>query len=108
MCITKKLIRFLCWGVIFCFIMTGSVSTLFAAQDPGAPKTPKKAEKLAPNKDILSVQQALNKSGYQVKEDGFMGPKTRSALKEFQKKNGLKPTAKIDKPTLGKLGIKQE
>lgn len=105
----RKLIQCFCWGVIFCFVMTGSVSTLFAAQTPATPKAaPKKVEKPAGNKTTLAVQQALNKAGFQVQEDGLMGPKTKSALKEFQKKNALKATGKIDKPTLDKMGIKQE
>jgi peptidoglycan hydrolase-like protein with peptidoglycan-binding domain len=51
------------------------------------------------------VQTALNNAGFTLQEDGFMGKKTKEALKKFQKENGLKVTGKADKATLAKLGI---
>lgn len=42
-------------------------------------------------KDVSTkdLQRALNEWGYKLKVDGLMGPKTESALLDFQKKNGL-------------------
>lgn len=51
--------------------------------------------------DIAAVQTALNNAGfYQGKVDGKTGPKTRLAIKEFQKANGLKPDSNIGPKTL--------
>jgi len=63
----------------------------------------KSAKKPAPNKDVMQIQEALNKEGFNLKVDGFMGPKTKGVLKEYQKKNRLKVTGKADKATLDKL-----
>jgi peptidoglycan hydrolase-like protein with peptidoglycan-binding domain len=55
---------------------------------------------------IKDVQQALNKEGCKLKVDGRMGKHTRSALKSYQKKNGLKATGEMDEATLAKLNVK--
>ena len=34
-----------------------------------------------------------------------MGPKTRSALRDFQKKEGIKDTGQLDQDTMSKLGV---
>ncbi|MBX3583637.1 MAG: SEL1-like repeat protein [Rhizobiaceae bacterium] len=48
-------------------------------------------------KALKSVQQMLNKSGYDAgSADGVMGGKTRAAITQFQKDNGLAPTGKVD------------
>jgi peptidoglycan hydrolase-like protein with peptidoglycan-binding domain len=58
------------------------------------------------SQEVKSVQEALNKDGYKLTVDGVMGNHTRSALKNFQKKNDLKVTGKPDSQTLAKLDIK--
>lgn len=52
---------------------------------------------------VKKVQTALNKAGYKVKVDGIIGKETRAAVKDFQKKNGLKATGRLDKATQAKL-----
>ena len=48
----------------------------------------------------------LNQKGFNVGEpDGVMGPKTRSALRDFQKKEGIKDTGRLDQDTMSKLGV---
>ena len=54
---------------------------------------------------IISVQKALNKQGFKLKVDGTADPKTRAAIKSFQKQKGLKVTGMADKATLAKLGL---
>ena len=39
--------------------------------------------------------------------DGVMGPKTRQALREFQKKEGLKESGRLDAETMDKLGVQK-
>lgn len=49
---------------------------------------------------IKQIQIALQNAGYDPgKIDGAMGAKTRQAVKDFQKANALKVTAKVDKET---------
>ncbi|MEW9835874.1 peptidoglycan-binding protein [Mesorhizobium marinum] len=48
-------------------------------------------------KAIMTVQQILNKSGYQAgNADGVMGDKTRTAIAQFQMDNGMQATGEID------------
>ena len=106
---TKKLI----YGITFiCFLAfsVGSifivdVKTAFSAQKAAKPLHKKSVKKAMPSEKIRAVQTALNNAGFTLQEDGFMGKKTKEALKKFQKENGLKVTGKADKETLAKLGI---
>ena len=43
-----------------------------------------------PDKETLKLQQQLNQLGYNLVEDGLYGPKTRAAVKKFQRSAGLK------------------
>lgn len=53
---------------------------------------------------VKDAQQALQQAGlYKGKVDGKFGPQTKSAVKEFQKENGLKQTARLDSATMKKL-----
>ncbi|MCX7306205.1 MAG: peptidoglycan-binding protein [Hyphomicrobiales bacterium] len=48
-------------------------------------------------KAIKSVQQVLNKSGYDAgSADGVMGDKTKTAIAQFQKDNGMAATGQVD------------
>ena len=55
---------------------------------------------------VVRVQAALMRLGYYNGDiDGLLGPETRSAITEFQKAKGLRPTGRMDINTLTKLGI---
>jgi peptidoglycan hydrolase-like protein with peptidoglycan-binding domain len=56
-------------------------------------------------KHVEAIQEALNANGEKVSVDGVWGPKTRTALKTFQHRNGLKVTGHPDAATLQKLNI---
>lgn len=57
------------------------------------------------NTSIRSVQAALKAKGYDPGPiDGVMGSKTRAALLQYQKDNGL-PQGQLDVETLGALGV---
>jgi peptidoglycan hydrolase-like protein with peptidoglycan-binding domain len=56
-------------------------------------------------KKIEAIQTALNGSGEQVAVDGRWGPKTRTALADFQKKHGMKPTGRANAATLDELKV---
>lgn len=93
---------------------SGSSMKAVQAATPSKPMAPKPAASM-PNKkttwtkfthaQVMTVQNALTGKGYTVKADGIWGKKTRAALKDFQKKNGLKATGHPDAKTLAALGV---
>ena len=55
---------------------------------------------------VRAVQQALKDKGHDPGDiDGKMGPKTQAALRDYQSKEGLKATGRLDAETMAKLGI---
>ena len=55
---------------------------------------------------VKEVQAALKNKGMDPgPEDGVLGPKTQSALREFQKSNSLQATGRIDEKTASALGV---
>ena len=54
---------------------------------------------------VADIQAKLIEHGAKLKSDGKMGAKTKTALKKFQAKNGLKATGVADRNTLSKLGL---
>ncbi len=53
--------------------------------------------------DVKKLQQELNKKGYNLDVDGQFGSKTQSAVKDYQKKNGLAVDGIVGKNTWGSL-----
>ena len=98
-------------------ILGASITMLFIATTAipvhAETPTPAPAEKAATPKHmhapasahVKAMQEALNKSGANLKVDGFMGKDTRAALKKFQTEHKLKDTGTGDKETLKALGI---
>ena len=56
--------------------------------------------------DVKKLQEALNKNGYSLEVDGKFGPKTQAAVKDYQKKNGLKVDGVVGTKTWGSLTSK--
>jgi serine/threonine protein kinase len=56
--------------------------------------------------EISAAQTKLQRLGYKIARDGILGSKTSSAIKDFQKKNGLEPTGDLDELTSQKLSVK--
>jgi N-acetylmuramoyl-L-alanine amidase len=55
---------------------------------------------------VREVQQALQNKGHDVGAiDGVMGPRTESALRDFQQKQGLTRSGRIDAQTLSALEV---
>src|SRR5262249_8174025 len=55
--------------------------------------------------DIRQVQHVLIERGYSVEVDGRVGPRTRLALIQFQRREGLQATGRIDNRTITSLGV---
>jgi len=73
-----------------------------AASASGAPGA---SPQLTDRNAMLRVQRSLSSRGYKLTEDAIGGPATVAALRDFQEKNGLKPTGQPDPDTLKALGI---
>ena len=56
---------------------------------------------------IRQAQQALDHAGARLKVDGMMGPRTRKALRRFQRAHGLKTTGGLGPRTSHLLGIRE-
>jgi peptidoglycan hydrolase-like protein with peptidoglycan-binding domain len=55
---------------------------------------------------MMAMQRALKDKGFDPGPmDGIAGPRTASALKEYQKSENLAMTGKMDRDTAAKLGI---
>lgn len=52
---------------------------------------------------VYILQEKLTRAGFPAKPDSFFGPKTESAVKEFQRAHGLPDTGKVDQKTLQEL-----
>lgn len=58
----------------------------------------------AMKKAIRNIQGILNQNGYDAgPADGLMGSRTRQAIVDFQKANGLLPTGEVDRALVNKL-----
>jgi hypothetical protein len=61
-------------------------------------------DNLGPN-EIREVQMVLIREGFSIESDGRLGPRTRDALMQFQRRNGLEVTGQIDSRTITSLGV---
>jgi len=57
------------------------------------------------SEEIREVQQVLIQRGFSVEVDGRLGPRTRQALIQFQQRQGLQATGRIDSRTVSELGV---
>lgn len=55
---------------------------------------------------IEQIQTSLANEGYSIRADGVWGPRTASALRQFQQANGLKASGMVDTDTLAALEVK--
>ncbi len=101
----------------------GESVTNIGKKGEGSPDESKASQFVAANKEVLAaargavkddtavmirVQKRLLALGYDIgKPDGKMGPKTKLALRDYQKKNGLKMTQTLDQPTLASLEVQE-
>jgi peptidoglycan hydrolase-like protein with peptidoglycan-binding domain len=76
------------------FAQTGGTESQAPEQEQAAAPAPQKKP------TTKQVQKALG-----IKADGVLGPKTKRALKTYQRRNGLKVTGKADTATLRSLGL---
>jgi peptidoglycan hydrolase-like protein with peptidoglycan-binding domain len=88
---------------------TPSADMPSATTPPSAGMTRPETQSTAPvhlsRTHLRQVQEQLKTAGlYKGEIDGIMGPQTRRAIAQFQEKNGLQGTGKLDRQTLAALG----
>ena len=54
---------------------------------------------------VKLVQQALIFNGFRIKDNGVFGPATKEAVRQFQKKKGIKQTGNVGPITAKALGV---
>lgn len=79
------------------------------AQPATTPATPAAAPQHArpglSRQRIEALQTALDNGGENVPIDGYIGPKTVAAVKDYQQKHNLKATGRFDRATVKALGV---
>ncbi len=93
----------LVFGLVLAAFCAGTAAFAYARVTNKKPLT--KKEVSVTQSLVKSVQQALIDAGYKTTVCGAFGPKTRLALKKYQKRNGLRVTGHIDRATRRKMGI---
>lgn len=58
--------------------------------------------------DVRKLQQALADQGQDVDVDGIWGPNTQTALREFQRQQGIDATGQPDQETLSALDVQTD
>src|SRR5712692_5634361 len=70
-------------------------------------KTTDKMKAKTEKADVMAMQRALKDKGFDPGPmDGRMGPRTKSALTAYQRKEGLTPSGTWDDQTMDKLGVR--
>jgi peptidoglycan hydrolase-like protein with peptidoglycan-binding domain len=95
------------------FAGTATTATSNPPATSGSTKAPQSTAQPAGNKamhraamssdQVRAIQTSLNSNGEHLSVDGKLGPKTVAALKDYQQKQGLKPTGRPDKATMDHL-----
>lgn len=72
------------------------------------PSARQEQQSTAPGVDQATIKQAqekLSSKGHDVQADGVLGAKTQAAVKEFQQKEGIQASGRLDTETLAALGV---
>jgi peptidoglycan hydrolase-like protein with peptidoglycan-binding domain len=86
---------------------TGDAAGKSDTMKSGSTKDPTTRGSMAgKSEQVKAVQQALKDKGHDPGAvDGKMGPKTQAALRDFQSKEGLTASGRLDADTMAKLGV---
>ena len=89
--------------------LTGGAALLSAAPAHAAPMqtgTPARFSTLfKPDVPVIELQEALDANGAKLDIDGMWGPRTKAALKHYQRDHGLVASGELTSPTRASLGL---
>jgi peptidoglycan hydrolase-like protein with peptidoglycan-binding domain len=94
------------WMALSVGSLAATGSSAFAADE--SIQTNANGEVLSHTSTAILQRQLAAHHAYQGKVDGVWGKQTEAALRNFQTKNKLDATGKVDAPTAEKLGVKIE
>jgi peptidoglycan hydrolase-like protein with peptidoglycan-binding domain len=86
----------------------GSAQKQGGMTEPSARQEQPQQQSTAPGVDqgtIKQAQEKLSSKGHDVQADGVLGPKTQAAVKEFQQKEGIQASGRLNQETLAALGV---
>ena len=87
---------------------SGSMGSSDMKSDKGSMKSGRSARGGGDTEQVKAAQEALKDKGMDPgPADGVLGAKTRQALRDFQKKEGLKESGRLDAETMDKLGVQK-
>ncbi len=96
------------WNGLELYGLTTGILADTLAEKGDIPHRPENFEPIR-TETIITMQEILARNGYDIGgSDGKLGPKTRAALREFQKKNSLNQDGYPNRDTLVKLNSYQK
>ena len=106
MSINKLGITLLSGFLIFATAVMATTQSTTPPQDQSTKKQTTAHKDTASKDDIRNAQQALKDKGtYKGPVDGTMNAETKKALRDFQQKNNLEATGKLNHETMTALGV---
>lgn len=106
MTILKSLAVVVASGTLSVFATTPANAAGDKAGGPSAQTMPAGGSSVSVASDersVRQIQRQLNTAGYEVGVDGVWGPGTESALRSFQREQGITPTGVPDEETMAAL-----
>jgi hypothetical protein len=93
------------WDTKFPIIQAELINLSESNSNPGEQRILRLTSPLMKGNDVLAVQKALIKLGFNIDDDGKFGSDTDAAVTEFQKSRGLEPDGRVGKNTREALGL---
>jgi Putative peptidoglycan binding domain len=93
------------WKEKFPIIQSALIALSQPNVQPGQPRILQLTKPFLRGNDVLILQQALIKLGFDIEDDSIFGPTTDVAVTAFQKSKGLTPDGIVGKQTRDALGI---
>jgi len=93
------------WDTKFSVIQTDLNALLRPNALPGQPRLLQLTQPLMKGDDVLAVQRALIRLGFQVEDDSKFGPATDAAVTAFQQSKGSTPDGIVGPKTREALGL---
>ncbi len=93
------------WETKFQIIQAELIALSQPNSPPGQPRLMQLTQPLMKGDDVLAVQRALIRLGFQIEDDSKFGPATDTAVTAFQQSKGLTPDGIVSAKTREALGL---
>lgn len=85
-----------------------NIGSQMTSRAPGAPPVATNPNTLLSKESVQKVQTALRDRGFVVEKNGTLDAKTQTALRSFQRREGIATTGMPDQLTIRKLNLQPE